>query len=78
MTECPHCGCSLPSVPDPFCPECREALDEPVLRERTPAEKAASRKTGQRQFWIAMLWVFVFVKVVYWGLRLLGEYYHPR
>jgi hypothetical protein len=30
MTEvCPHCGQTLPSVVDAFCPECRGSLDEP-------------------------------------------------
>jgi hypothetical protein len=38
---CPHCGAQLPGVADPFCPECRQPLDEPPAASQaiTPAEK---------------------------------------
>ena len=78
MTECPHCGATLPSVRDAFCTICHESLDEPVLRERTSKQKAALRNDGKRQLVIVIIGVIVFIKVVYWGLRLLGEYYHSR
>ncbi len=72
MTECPHCGAALPSVPDAFCPICRESLDEPILRQRTPAQKAALRADGKRQFWAALIGVLIFIKVIYWILRFMG------
>src|SRR5438128_5514366 len=38
---CPHCGARLPGVADPFCPECRQPLDEKPAESQaiTPAEK---------------------------------------
>ncbi len=35
---CPHCGVSLPSAGDAFCPECRQALDEPAAELASPLE----------------------------------------
>ncbi len=32
-TECPHCGASLPSTQDAFCPECFQGLDEPTAAQ---------------------------------------------
>ena len=42
--QCPHCGASLPSTGDAFCPECYRALDEPTTAQRTVA-----RLTGTEQ-----------------------------
>ncbi len=78
MSECPHCGSSLPPTQDAFCTICHEALDEPVIIERTPDQKADRREEGKRHMWAALFGVLVFIKVAYWGLRFLGDYFHPR
>jgi hypothetical protein len=37
---CPHCGARLAAVADPFCPECRQPLDEPSASQAiVPADK---------------------------------------
>ena len=43
MLTCPHCGAKLFGTNDPFCPECREPVDEPPARPRTKAEQAKVR-----------------------------------
>jgi hypothetical protein len=78
MTHCPHCGASLPVVRDAFCSACLESLDEPPAQPRTASEQAAFRAEGNRQVWLGLVGVLVALKVLYWGLRWLGDYYHPR
>jgi hypothetical protein len=37
MSEtCPHCGAELPATHDAFCPNCRNALDEPPATPNAP------------------------------------------
>jgi len=43
---CPHCGATLLSASDAFCPECRRDLDEPPDAPRAPEQVRAERSAG--------------------------------
>jgi hypothetical protein len=42
---CQHCGATLPTVVDAFCPECRRPLDEPPHQGRDDGAAADRRWT---------------------------------
>jgi hypothetical protein len=45
INTCPHCGARLSVASDPFCPECREALDEVPAAPSTPEQRRAWQLT---------------------------------
>jgi hypothetical protein len=70
VEACPHCGATLPTVVDAFCPECRAALDEQPVRPTGDGEAAdgAGPASGRRVGWpkgatalgaaVGVLWAF--------------------
>jgi hypothetical protein len=50
MDQCPHCGASLPAIDNAFCPECRNALDEPPdHRSNEPISGQERKRVQNRQ-----------------------------
>ena len=52
--NCPHCGAPLTAIVDPFCPECRNALDEPpekALPGDSSQNPQQQRRSVQAVWW---------------------------
>ena len=60
MDTCPHCGSALTSTVDAFCPECRNALDEPPRLPPSPEQQRAARTAGQT----SLFWVLGFLALI--------------
>lgn len=68
---CPHCGSRLPAPGDAFCPQCRNAVDEPPAVPLTPRQQEAVRDVGAARALQVGGWLML-AGVVYWALTKSG------
>src|SRR5437870_13729395 len=60
---CPHCGGSLPPTGDPFCPSCRNSLDDPPASSSRQAQQA-TRHAGAGAAFQVFGWLLIALAVL--------------